>query len=51
MVELIKLQSKTSFFRPSNDRLTQIVEHAAELLLAASQDELITLQSDDRLLK
>ena len=40
MVELIELQSKTSRFRPSNARLTQIVKHGTELLLAASQNEL-----------
>jgi antitoxin YafN len=40
MVEIIELQSKTSRFRPSNARLTQIAEQGAELLLAASQDDL-----------
>jgi len=40
MMELIELRSKTSCFRPSLARLTQIAEHGAELLLAASQDEL-----------
>ena len=40
MVELIELHSKTSRFRPSHARLTQIAEHGTERLLAASQEEL-----------
>lgn len=40
MVELIESQSKTSRFRPSHARLTQISEHGTERLLAASEDEL-----------
>ena len=40
MVEIIELQSKTSLFRPSHARLTQISEHGTKLLLAASPDEL-----------
>ncbi|OUR60102.1 antitoxin of toxin-antitoxin stability system [Colwellia sp. 39_35_sub15_T18] len=40
MVELIGLQSKTSRFRPSHARLTQIAEHGSKSLLAASEDEL-----------
>jgi antitoxin YafN len=40
MVALIELQSKTSRFRPSHARLTQIAERGTEQLLAASQDEL-----------
>lgn len=40
MVELIGLQSKTSRFRPSHARLTQIAEHGSKNLLAASEDEL-----------
>tara|TARA_R110001583_G_scaffold3468_1_gene22091 strand:+ start:2831 stop:3118 length:288 start_codon:yes stop_codon:yes gene_type:complete len=40
MVELIGLQSKTSRFRPSHARLTQIAEHGTERLLAASPEEL-----------
>lgn len=40
MVGLIELQSKTSRFRPSHARLTQIAELAADRLLVASQDEL-----------
>ena len=39
MVELIGLQSKTSRFRPSHARLTQIAGHGTERLLAASQEE------------
>ena len=40
MVELIGLQSKTSRFRPSHARLTQIAEHGSKSLLTASEDEL-----------
>jgi antitoxin YafN len=40
MVDLIESQSKTSRFRPSHARLTQIAEHGSEVLLAASDDEL-----------
>lgn len=40
MVELIELQSKTSRFRPSHARLTQIAARGTERLLAASQTEL-----------
>jgi antitoxin YafN len=40
MVALIESQSKTSRFRPSHARLTQIAEHGSEVLLAASDDEL-----------
>jgi len=40
MVELIESQSKTSRFRPSHARLTQIAKHGSERLLATSPDEL-----------
>ena len=40
MVALIESQSKTSRFRPSHARLTQIAEHGSARLLAASEDEL-----------
>jgi len=40
MVGLIESQSKTSRFRPSHARLTQITEQGTELLLAASEDDL-----------
>lgn len=40
MVELIESQSKTSRFRPSQARLTQIAEYGSASLLAASKDEL-----------
>ncbi len=40
MVALIELHSKTSRFRPSHTRLTQIAVHATERLLVASEDEL-----------
>ena len=40
MINLIESQSKTSRFRPSHARLTQIAEHGSEVLLAASDDEL-----------
>ena len=40
MVALIESQSKTSRFRPSHARLTQIAEHGSEALLTASDDDL-----------
>lgn len=40
MVELIESKSKTSRFRPSHARLTQIAEHGSASLLAASEGEL-----------
>ena len=40
MVRLIESQSKTSRFRPSSARLTQIAEQGSELLSKASEDEL-----------
>ena len=40
MVKLIESQSKTSRFRPSHSRLTQIAEQGSNILLAASDKEL-----------
>jgi len=40
MVELIESRSKSSRFRPSQARLTQIAEHSSASLLAASDEEL-----------
>lgn len=41
MIALIEVKTKTSRFRPSQTRLTQIAEHATERLLATSQEELV----------